>query len=157
LASHMPFGVDSPDLTGEVHLRFVKMAKFVAYLRTTWIEDLCLFRRDKWNLFHIDCHRTNNNMEGWHHGIQHKFGRSKFKPKLIDFLTFLQREEADWCLNLVQVHMGAEIKETKKKYVKLQKRFVNMKAVYKSCALLLDNIDNDMNYVLNLSYVMASM
>lgn len=157
LIFNRPFSEDSADLASIEHVRYVKMNKFVQYLRSTWLDDNALYRRYKWNLFFIDCHRTNNYLEGWHHGIQHKFGHYSVKPSFSKFCHFVYNEDTEWSISLIQLGVGVALKDVSKKYVQIQKRLAMMKSMYVAQTVHNANIDLDYNYVDNISKVMREI
>lgn len=66
------------------------LTTFFTYFEDTWLNGSPLLRPDKWCVFDLTSHRTNNNVEGYHAELGRRMGNRK---SLWSFLEELQREE----------------------------------------------------------------
>lgn len=72
--------------------------------------------------------RTNNNIEGWHNGLNSFMGCQH--PKFYKFLKYLIKEQDIQDLNIIQINAGEVPQKMRSKYERLDNRLFNLVSSY---------------------------
>ena len=99
------------------------LQQLVMYIRTTWIENE-LWSPCSWSVFMLSV-RTNNDVEGWHHGL-HRRANGRCALPLYVLLNFLHEEA---CLTTSRIRLVSENKLTRvqrKKYRLVQAKIFGL-------------------------------
>jgi hypothetical protein len=105
----------------EAPLKLVE--EFITYYRQQWMER----HRLTFNLFGVDDHRTNNDLEGWHIRMSHLIHR---KENLWRFITAVKKEQQSKEVEFVQIEHGVDIMPQRARQREKEARFSNMKVSY---------------------------
>jgi hypothetical protein len=115
--------------------------QFITYFRQQWMVQ----QKETSNLFLIDDHKTNNDVEGWHTRMSLKINR---KENLWKFINAIKTEQASKETEFIQIEHGADIVPQRRRQREKENRFAAMKVDYISGLTL------PMLYLNNLSIFM---
>lgn len=103
--------------------------QFINYFRQQWM----VRYRIICNLFLIDDHRTNNDLEGWHLHMNQIMHR---KENLWRFITAIKNEQQFKEVEFIQIEHGNDIRPQRRRQKDKETRFAAMKVEYISGLLL---------------------
>jgi hypothetical protein len=119
----------------------IKLNELLDYFEHTWLRNEQQISIEMWNVSHLDDHRTNNAVEGWHHKLKITMG---IKPNLWKFIKCLKQLYAESLYDLQQINEGNRISYRKKRYTDVNEALRRLKYAYEAGQL---NIENDIRYL----------
>ena len=101
------------------------LESLVSYVRSTWIDGY--FKPMNWSIFNQP-HRTNNDVEGWHHRLNNRARRGQLQLYVLIHLLHQEAEHVTLQCRLVTLNKLRVYQ--RKKYAKMQKRIFKLWGLY---------------------------
>lgn len=114
-----------------------QLTGFITYFTNTWMSN-----RYRWNIFALDDHRTNNDLEGWHNHMNRNMKR---KNNLWSFIESIKIEQAAKEVEVNQILNGQVIAHQRREQRVKEEILKNQKAMY------IANIVSPLQYNTNLA------
>jgi hypothetical protein len=99
------------------------------YVSTNYVSDTALVaRRGEWTVRHIDHHRTNNNLEGYHSKLAARI--AQYHPNMWHMIEFLIEDARKTSAFVAQLAVGQQVMRRSVTYEALNERLKQLKQGY---------------------------
>ena len=93
------------------------VVRYCDYVTTSWVEGP--YEKPMWNHFGNTGHRTNNNIEGWHHKLN---SMTSCHPNIFDFIKLIKCEQSGTEVKMAQLRSHPRAPARKRRYVEVDQR-----------------------------------